>query len=64
MFRFWPEKHSVIQAAYGYPCIPYNFIHHGAHSFYSGPMPVGEVSPSDWDKVRPRPAMLASHDND
>lgn len=38
-FKFWPGDHSVIRAAYGYPCIPYEDVdENGEGGFYSGVM--------------------------
>ena len=60
MFKFWPTKHSVVQAAFGFPCIPNNMIHHDAPTFNSGWKPVDIGS----DDVRHRSSNLASQDND
>ena len=36
-FKFWPGNHSVIRAAYGYPCIPYEDLDENeSGGFYSG----------------------------
>lgn len=36
-FKFWPGNHSVIRAAFGYPCIPYEDLKIGdGEGFYSG----------------------------
>lgn len=38
-FRFWPGGHSVIRAAFGYPCVPYEDIEGNSdEGFYSGVM--------------------------
>lgn len=60
MFSFWPTKHSVVQAAFGYPCIPYDMIHKGQPSFNSGWKPVAEGTTD----VRHRSSILTSQDND
>ena len=37
VFQFFPSNHSVIRAAYGYPCVPYEDVSGpGAVGFYSG----------------------------
>jgi plastocyanin len=37
MFSFWPGNHSVIQAEYGFPCVPYEDVEQsGSQGFYSG----------------------------
>ena len=47
-FQFYPTRHSVIKAAYGYPCVPYDYIDNGGDMFYSGWMPVTDIT----DNVR------------
>ncbi|KAI1251596.1 hypothetical protein MGN70_006164 [Eutypa lata] len=37
-FTFYPQNHSVVKAALGYPCIPYNLVDREADIFFSGPM--------------------------
>lgn len=50
-FQFYPTNHSVIRAAYGYPCVPYEMIMGaGNYGFYSGSQPVDTVlaDPPTW----------------
>lgn len=50
-FDFYPTNHSVIRAAYGYPCIPYEMVlGAGHHGFWSGWEPVDVIlnSPPKW----------------
>jgi len=35
-FVFYPSNHSVVRAAYGVPCIPYEYTYPGKEGFYSG----------------------------
>ncbi|KAK6402295.1 hypothetical protein LTR95_019090, partial [Oleoguttula sp. CCFEE 5521] len=35
-FSFWPGDHSVIRAAFGYPCVPFEYLFPGHPGFYSG----------------------------
>ncbi|RYP41902.1 hypothetical protein DL767_000731 [Monosporascus sp. MG133] len=35
-FRFYGRNHSVVKAEFGYPCVPYDMIHPGEESFFSG----------------------------
>jgi len=35
-WNFYPLNHSVVRAAYGYPCIPYEYTGHGLTGFFSG----------------------------
>ncbi|RYP63301.1 hypothetical protein DL771_009333 [Monosporascus sp. 5C6A] len=35
-FRFYGANHSVVKAEFGQPCVPYDMIHPGAESFFSG----------------------------
>lgn len=44
-FRFHPTNHSVVRAAYGYPCIPYELIETDKVGFTSGFHPVDAVIP-------------------
>lgn len=39
-FQFYPLNHSVIQAKYGYPCVPIDAIDPGESMFYSEFFPV------------------------
>ncbi|KAI1846685.1 hypothetical protein JX265_009012 [Neoarthrinium moseri] len=36
-FEFFPSNHSVVKAAYKYPCVPYDYIEPGEPTFFSGP---------------------------
>lgn len=50
-FQFYPTNHSVIRAAYGYPCVPYEMVLGAGHyGFYSGFEPVDVVldDPPKW----------------
>ncbi|EMC95512.1 hypothetical protein BAUCODRAFT_157927 [Baudoinia panamericana UAMH 10762] len=42
-FQFWPGNHSVIEAAYGYPCIPIADVT-GQTGFYSGWQPTNDTT--------------------
>lgn len=43
-YQFYPTNHSVIRAAYGYPCVPYELVEGADHfGFYSGFKPVDAV---------------------
>lgn len=44
-FQFYPLNHSVIQAKYGYPCVPIDAIDPGESMFYSEFFPVN--TPND-----------------
>ncbi|KAK5163558.1 uncharacterized protein LTR77_010507 [Saxophila tyrrhenica] len=44
-FQFYPLNHSVIKAAYGFPCIPYEDTGLPGNTFYSGWMPVAQIQP-------------------
>lgn len=58
MFKFWPGNHSVIQAAFGYPCVPYeDFQGQGVQGFYSGTQ-----SPDADDVSRGSVSWTALHD--
>ncbi|KAK3698415.1 hypothetical protein LTR37_016985 [Vermiconidia calcicola] len=50
-FQFYPANHSVIRAAYGYPCVPYEYLEYGEEGFYSGFFPILGVqdSPPVWN---------------
>lgn len=39
-YRFYPQNHSVARAAYGQPCIPYEYTAAGRIGFWSGFFPV------------------------
>ena len=39
-FRFFPQNHSVAQAEYKYPCIPYEYSGVNKVGFWSGFQPV------------------------
>lgn len=46
MFQFYPTNHSVIRAAYGYPCVPYDYVNTGGGggvTFDSGFHPVATI---------------------
>lgn len=50
-FQFYPTNHSVIRAAYGYPCVPYeDILGVGHYGFFSGFHPVEAVldNPPNW----------------
>lgn len=55
MFQFYPTNHSVIKAAYGYPCIPYEDLGLDGGTFFSGFFPVAEIT----DQVCP--VSLGNH---
>jgi hypothetical protein len=38
------HQHSVIKAAYGFPCIPYEEMGLPGHGFFSGFFPVNSIS--------------------
>ena len=46
MFQFYPTNHSVIKAAYGYPCIPYEDLGLSGDTFFSGFFPTLDISDS------------------
>jgi hypothetical protein len=51
MFQFYPTNHSVIRAAYGYPCIPYDYVataSDAGNMFDSGFQPIAAIT----DNVR------------
>ncbi|RYP44192.1 hypothetical protein DL768_009340 [Monosporascus sp. mg162] len=37
-FRFYGQNHSVVKAEFGQPCVPYDLVHPGEESFFSGAM--------------------------
>lgn len=39
-YRFYPQNHSVARAAYGQPCIPYEYTAPSRVGFFSGFFPV------------------------
>ncbi|RYP00808.1 hypothetical protein DL764_006412 [Monosporascus ibericus] len=46
-FRFYGANHSVVKAEFGQPCVPYDMIHPGEESFFSGAIeqPDGNENP-------------------
>ncbi|RYO76591.1 hypothetical protein DL766_005504 [Monosporascus sp. MC13-8B] len=46
-FKFYGANHSVVKAEFGQPCVPYDMIHPGEESFFSGAIeqPDGNLSP-------------------
>ncbi|KAK1060121.1 hypothetical protein LTR74_012140 [Friedmanniomyces endolithicus] len=47
-FEFWASNHSVIRAAYGYPCIPYEDVA-GQSGFFSGFHSIVDGQPQTWN---------------
>lgn len=49
-FDFYPTNHSVIRAAYKYPCVPYELTVPKAEGFFSGFQPVDAIldDPPKW----------------
>jgi hypothetical protein len=43
-FEFFPLNHSVVRAQYRFPCIPYEDVVVGQAGFFSGLIPVSEIS--------------------
>jgi hypothetical protein len=44
-FHFYPKNHSVVRAAYGFPCMPYETANTtGVTGFFSGFRPVDQIS--------------------
>lgn len=41
-YQFYPTNHSIVQAEYGYPCVPYGLVH-TRPGFFSGFHPVDAV---------------------
>ncbi|GAB7364715.1 hypothetical protein MBLNU230_g5515t1 [Neophaeotheca triangularis] len=50
-FQFFPTNHSVVRAAYGYPCVPYEYVKTGGRGFNSGFEPIAIISdnPPTWN---------------
>ncbi|KAF1353534.1 hypothetical protein BDV97DRAFT_291157 [Delphinella strobiligena] len=50
-FRFFPANHSVVQAEYGFPCIPLSTMNTSALSFFSGFFPIASMpsNPPIWN---------------
>lgn len=46
VFEFFPSNHSVIKAAYGYPCVPFEDVVPNGATFFSGHFPLNEVLPN------------------
>ncbi|RYP24970.1 hypothetical protein DL765_000198 [Monosporascus sp. GIB2] len=46
-FKFYGTNHSVVKAEFGQPCVPYDMIHPGEESFFSGAIeqPNGNLDP-------------------
>ena len=49
-FRFYPKTHSVVRAAYNYPCIPFELIETDKVGFFSGMRTVDAIldDPPTW----------------
>ncbi|KAJ2904156.1 hypothetical protein MKZ38_008777 [Zalerion maritima] len=43
-FEFFPPDHSVIRAAFSFPCIPWEFVTRDGYPFYSGVQYINTVS--------------------
>ncbi|KAF2129036.1 hypothetical protein P153DRAFT_30543 [Dothidotthia symphoricarpi CBS 119687] len=43
-FEFFPSGHSIIRAAYGSACVPFEYTARDRIGFYSGPMMIDKVS--------------------
>ena len=52
-FQFYPTNHSVVRAAYKYPCIPFELVETDKVGFFSGFYPVDAIldKPPTW-KIR------------
>ncbi|KAI0022994.1 hypothetical protein F4780DRAFT_777117 [Xylariomycetidae sp. FL0641] len=51
-FEFYPGGHSVVQAGFEYPCIPYQWVPGGIEGFSSGIMPAESLTDPllfDWE---------------
>ncbi|RYP52327.1 hypothetical protein DL769_010701 [Monosporascus sp. CRB-8-3] len=46
-FKFYGANHSVVKAEFGQPCVPYDLVHPGEESFFSGAIeqPNGNLNP-------------------
>ncbi|RYP72249.1 hypothetical protein DL770_007993 [Monosporascus sp. CRB-9-2] len=45
-FRFYGANHSVVKAEFGQPCVPYDMIHPGEESFFSGAIEQPDNNPN------------------
>jgi plastocyanin len=43
-FEFFPLNHSVVRAQYRFPCIPYEDVVIGQAGFFSGLIPISDIS--------------------
>lgn len=49
-FQFYPTNHSIVRAAYKYPCIPFELVETDKVGFFSGFHPVDAIldNPPTW----------------
>lgn len=57
-FVFYPSNHSVIRAAEGFPCVPYEYTYPGRTGFYSGHFLVDAGAEVGRDAFRPSTPAL------